>query len=231
MICNYGCGKEAVYQFKNDKWCCSITYKSCPEVRKKNGFSQKGKKKFKKIPRLKPNFCDYGCNQEAKFKLKNNKWCCNKNWASCPEIRRKNSESNKGRISPTFGKKNPPLSERNIKGKWSKGIPKSEDSKRKNSESHKGEKHPNWIDGRSYEHYPPEFNNQFKLQIRERDHYTCQLCFKYGNNVHHIDYKRKHCVSDNAITLCKSHNSKVNKNREWWEIYFKLYLLLKNKGD
>jgi hypothetical protein len=28
-LCDYGCGKEARYQFKNGKWCCSKNHKSC----------------------------------------------------------------------------------------------------------------------------------------------------------------------------------------------------------
>jgi hypothetical protein len=35
MLCDYGCGQEAKYQFKNRKNCCSESYKSCSEVRKK----------------------------------------------------------------------------------------------------------------------------------------------------------------------------------------------------
>jgi len=35
--------------------------------------------------------CVYGCNQEAKFQLKNGKWCCSEKHQSCPEIRKKNS--------------------------------------------------------------------------------------------------------------------------------------------
>lgn len=35
--------------------------------------------------------CDYFCGQEAKFQLKNGKWCCSEHYSSCPENRRKNS--------------------------------------------------------------------------------------------------------------------------------------------
>jgi len=34
-ICDYGCGQEAKYQFKNGKWCCSKNWRSCSEKRKK----------------------------------------------------------------------------------------------------------------------------------------------------------------------------------------------------
>ena len=49
-FCDYGCGQEAKFQFKNGKRCCSRTYKSCLEVRKK--FS-KAKKGIKRGPRPK----------------------------------------------------------------------------------------------------------------------------------------------------------------------------------
>lgn len=37
--------------------------------------------------------CDYGCGNEAKYILKNGKNCCCKHYASCPEVRRKNSST------------------------------------------------------------------------------------------------------------------------------------------
>ena len=39
--------------------------------------------------------CDYGCGQEAKYQFKNGKWCCSSYFAKCPEVIRKNSQSNK----------------------------------------------------------------------------------------------------------------------------------------
>ena len=39
--------------------------------------------------------CDYGCNQEAKYKFKNGKWCCSKHSSSCPYVLKKNKQSNK----------------------------------------------------------------------------------------------------------------------------------------
>lgn len=37
--------------------------------------------------------CDYGCDQEALFQLKNGKWCCSRSQNSCSIIRKKNSEA------------------------------------------------------------------------------------------------------------------------------------------
>jgi len=72
-ICDYGCGKEALYKI-GKKWCCSKSFNSCSS-----------KKVRKIIPREKPEFCDYGCEQEPKyFFKKGNKWCCSKSQNSCP---------------------------------------------------------------------------------------------------------------------------------------------------
>jgi len=40
-FCDYGCGQEAKYQFKNGKWCCSSNQMQCPMVRKKNSIQIK----------------------------------------------------------------------------------------------------------------------------------------------------------------------------------------------
>ena len=51
MICEYGCGKEATHQFKNDKWCCFEDYRKCPsfieKIRNKN-LGKKRSNSFKK---------------------------------------------------------------------------------------------------------------------------------------------------------------------------------------
>jgi len=39
MLCDYGCGQEATYQFKNGKWCCSKNCNSCKEIKRKNSIS------------------------------------------------------------------------------------------------------------------------------------------------------------------------------------------------
>ena len=35
MLCNYGCGQEGIYQFKNGKWCCSKNFRLCPNMKNK----------------------------------------------------------------------------------------------------------------------------------------------------------------------------------------------------
>ena len=44
-LCDYGCGKEYKYIFKNGKVCCSISYKFCSGIAKKISISHTGKKR------------------------------------------------------------------------------------------------------------------------------------------------------------------------------------------
>jgi len=46
-LCDYGCGQEAIYKFKNGKYCCSISHNSCPHMKKLNSIKTKGKNKGK----------------------------------------------------------------------------------------------------------------------------------------------------------------------------------------
>lgn len=88
------------------------------------------------------------------------------------------------------------------------------------------ENSPHWKGGeRGRKFYPKQWNNTFKNAIRERDNYTCAVCKKYGDNVHHINYVKNDTVPENCITLCRSCHAKTNSNREYWVEYFKLKLL------
>lgn len=86
-ICDYGCGKEGKYQFKNGKWCCEDFYSKCSKMRKKNSERQKGKINNKpKYIENSTHICDYGCGREAKFQFKNGNWCCENNIAKCSNV-------------------------------------------------------------------------------------------------------------------------------------------------
>jgi len=41
-LCDYGCGQEANYQFKNGKWCCCNNINECISFKKKNSELKKG---------------------------------------------------------------------------------------------------------------------------------------------------------------------------------------------
>ena len=105
----------------------------------------------------------------------------------------------------------------------------SRDWIKEQSKRMKGNKY-GYIDGKSNEPYPLEFNNQLKESIRKRDNYICQKCeiteeehlIVYGEilSIHHIDYNSYNLDETNLITLCRSCNSRVNYNRIYWENYF-----------
>lgn len=93
-----------------------------------------------------------------------------------------------------------------------------------------GERNSNWHGGISFEPYCNKFNNVFKESVRKRDDYTCQLCgyeqLLDGKrlDVHHIHYDKENCAPD-VVALCRSCNSRVNGNRDYWEQYFEEQLL------
>lgn len=62
------------------------------------------------------NLCSYGCGNEGIYLLKNGNYCCSCNWASCPSIKKKNSESCKKKKQYNFSHgKNPNLIRVNCK--------------------------------------------------------------------------------------------------------------------
>lgn len=100
------------------------------------------------------NICDYGCGQEANFKLKNGKYCCSDSHNKCPNMKKKNSFGNKGKKFSNERKENisnglkgrkltlehkQKLSKSHIgKTPWNKGIPCSDKTKQKISRGNTG---------------------------------------------------------------------------------------------
>lgn len=66
-----------------------------------------------------------------------------------------------------------------------------------------GNRNVNWENGISQEAYSVDWTQTLKRSIRERDHYTCQECFKEGNIVHHKDRNKKNCNPTNLVTVCR----------------------------
>jgi len=104
------------------------------------------------------------------------------------------------------------------------GHKTSLETKRKISESQKKEKSYWWRGGLTNEPYPVDWGQTLRRSIRERDHYTCQICnFPQGDrahDVHHIDYHKKNCDPKNLITLCHSCHSRTNADRKYWMDFF-----------
>ena len=140
------------------------------------------------------------------------------------------TEFKKGKPSPLKGKKNPkgsiaktgknnPMWGRKPNEKQMEGLKIGHELLKP-----KGEKSPMWKGGISFEPYSTDWTETLRKSIRERDHYTCQLCSKPQGDkahcVHHIDYNKKNSNPENLITLCVSCNFKVNTNRDYWTKYF-----------
>lgn len=112
---------------------------------------------------------------------------------------------------------------------WNKDLTKETDERvKEHSESMKGEKHHFWLDGKSFEPYGIEFNEELKDAIKKRDGYVCQECGrKEVLSVHHIDYDKLNNSIFNLISLCTSCHTKTNSNRKHWESYFKMKMFIK----
>ena len=144
------------------------------------------------------------------FKKGHKGYMANLGMVMTEEQKRKISETNKRRgIKPPS-----PLGRKHTK-----------ETKRKMSEKRKGEKHWNWQNGKSFEPYSLDWTKTLKRSIRERDKYRCRLCGEPQEDmafcVHHIDYDKSNCNSNNLITLCLNCHLKTNFNRKYWIEYFK----------
>jgi len=97
-LCEYGCGREAKFQFKNRKWCCSDFHSKCPEIKKRTSRDLSGK-----------NNPMYGRShsKEAIKKMseaKKGKEAWNKGSKHTEETKSKISQQLKGRVSHKKGK-------------------------------------------------------------------------------------------------------------------------------
>lgn len=71
--------------------------------------------------------------------------------------------------------------------------------------------------------YPPEFNDFFKLKIRERDKYECAIChvpekeLSRRLDIHHIDYNKRNTTTPNCISLCRHCHDMIHFECTWKE--------------
>lgn len=118
------------------------------------------------------------------------------------------------------------------KNTWSKGAKRSEKFRKKCSERSPrywlgkknlmitGSNHYNWNNGSSFYPYSLDWTESLRVEIRKKYNFKCNICGKYGKDVHHIDYNKKNCSLNNLITLCRSCHMKTNHNRNYWGKYF-----------
>jgi len=152
---------------------------------------------------------------------------------SLAQIKEKNH--NYGKLTPDDVKLKISMSLRNEKNGFY-GKKHSEKTKRKLS-MYCGNKASGWQGGISTEPYCDAWaDKEYKEDTKRRDNYECQNphCKKikwYRNLcIHHIDYNKKNCRPENLITLCRSCNSRANKNRDSWVVLYDEIILSKS-GD
>lgn len=195
--------------------------------------------------------CDYGCEKQANYQLKNGKSCCENTWHKCSKIRQRWSDSKKAEKNPNYnkspsietlkklsdsrkGKKRSPFSKTHKmnmslarKGKkFTKRPEHSEFMKEHNpmfSIDFSGEHNPNWRGGISNNDYCSGWNT---LSAEIRDYYKiCQNpnCNKNESilTTHHIDYDKRNCHPNNLIALCNVCNGKANGKREYHKKFYK----------
>jgi len=82
----------------------------------------------------------------------------------------------------------------------------------------------NWRGGISFEPYCSDWTKEYKEYIRERDGDTCLnpdcWCKDDVLTIHHINYDKKNCGPENLITVCRSCNSRANKDRRWHKAWY-----------
>jgi len=134
------------------------------------------------------------------------------------ETKEKISLSKRGKPGVWLGKNRPPFSEEWIR-KMREAVYKRHQEKQFGFE--RGENNFSWAGGVAFKGYGEEWTVRLKRIIKERDGYACQLCKTQDYlTVHHIDYNKQNCDSNNLITLCRSCNVKVNFKRKYWKNYF-----------
>lgn len=166
--------------------------------------------------------CNYGCGNEGLYYFKtSDRWCCSKNVAQCPAVKKVNSDWHK---TNCFNKNNPFFNKHHTEK--SKDIIKNKAIKRmENPEKRKEVKDKIkslWDDPNSYYHSDEWKENQLKGRPREEDHYLwnggcadwwaiemkkiykeCVLCkSSYCLEMHHMDGNRNNNERSNRVILC-----------------------------
>lgn len=93
-FCDYDCGREAKYRFKNGKWCCSKSYQSCPNMSHKMSRG-----KGRKCPWLVGRNKRKDIREKISEKLKGRKIWEEAGWSQHPSIGRVPSKKERMKMS------------------------------------------------------------------------------------------------------------------------------------
>ena len=110
------------------------------------------------------------------------------------------------------------------------GIEQANRLKKFHSDRNKLNGNPAWKGGKSFEPYTLAFNDDFKQNIRLRDHFSCVKCNIFEEDakklynqrlcIHHIDYNKLNTNEENCCSLCLRCHMETNLNREQWPLFF-----------
>lgn len=74
-------------------------------------------------------------------------------------------------------------------------------------------------------------DKEYKQDIKDRDGNRCLNPDCWGKDkllsIHHINYEKKDCKPSNLITICRSCNSRANKDRRWHNAWYQA--IIKNR--
>ncbi len=143
------------------------------------------------------------------------------------ERKTKLSALNAGTNNPNFGRHHS-VTARNRISESRRGKHLSPETRAKIGAAVRGERHPNWQGGLSMLPYSTDWTESLRRSIRERDHYACRMCGKQQGDeafpVHHINYDKAYCDTNNLITLCVRCHNKTNWNRPYWTMLFQFMM-------
>jgi len=203
MLCEK-CKKEHDGSYASGRFCSPKCARSFSTLNKRQKINQKVFKRLKGNRCIKGGLlklCDYGCGQEAKYQLKNGKWCCNKNSSLCPNIKRKISKELNYK-----NKNNIPVSnwisfKRNLPDNFGEICRKGQNKFHKKKDVY-------IMDSTPFEEWPVRL---IKKQLVIENKNKCQICgYEYTDPVsgkgpfqfHHIDGNHNNWSRDNIQFLC-----------------------------
>lgn len=187
VICDYGCGQEVKYQFKNGKWCCSKNISSCSKVKERKSKSEK---EAWKDPVKKKNMI------EAQNKL---------------DVRKKRGNAIKVALNRLGVKERRSKSE---KESWSKPeiLDKVTGPNNGNWNPNRGEVYTPYTEL----FYDLDYREQIKKEQDYKDPITSKELTTRAC-LHHIDYNKQNDSRENLIWLSISIHMKTNYNKEKWK--------------
>ena len=223
MKCEFGCGEEAIHQFKNGTWCCSKNVPSCKAIKKKISDKIKYASKYNEEYKRKQS-------ESRKYRLidyeKNHPFLCKiedlrehpitkEIQTHCKNSNCKNSKEKNGWFTPTYIK----LYERIRQLETDHGMGgcflycsiecrdscilsySRENSISKNDKLYTDAEYQTW-----------------RQEVFNRNGYYCEYCNKIGTHVHHIKPQKLEpgfsLDPDNGVVCCEKCHYKYGHKDE-----------------